>query len=422
VSSPLTPDSPAPLPRLRVRVRRVAGPPVVAIRLWAAGGARLEASPGQALVTGRLLEEGTRHRDWRRLAEDLEERGMNLASFGAFEGHGLSLDALAGDWDRALEWAAEVFLEASFPEERCSWITRQAAAELESLADEPEVRTSWAFLEQLYAPHPRQRPLQGDAASLARVRAEDCARFHADSLSRGVIAVVTGEIEEGAVERRVLSLFSRLQGEASGAHSPLAPVGLAERRREVTLPDCEQAHLYVGHLSVAARHPDFPALELLAVTLGSGAGLQGRIPERIREREGLAYAAHAQTVAGAGLEPGRLVAYVATAPELIPQAEQGVGEEIAQLAAAGVSTEELEEARSYLLGREPFRRESARQLADLAVEALHLQLPWDEPAQRAAALNACTLEQVNEAAARHVRFAELRTTVGMPSPADAPAG
>ena len=30
---------------------------------------------------------------------------------------------------------------------------------------------------------------------------------------------------------------------------------------------------------------------------------------RIREQEGLAYSAHAQTVAGSGEDPGRLVAY-----------------------------------------------------------------------------------------------------------------
>ena len=140
-----------------------------------------------------------------------------------------------------------------------------------------------------------------------------------------------------------------------------------------------QAHLYLGHLTVPRRHPDYEALELAAVMLGSGAGLTGRIPQRIRDREGLAYSAHAQTVAGAGLDPGRLVAYVATSVHTVDQAERGVREEIARLVEDGITDEELADARSYLLGREPFERETARQWADLLVEAEHYHLPLDDP-------------------------------------------
>ena len=55
-----------------IRVRRVEGAPVVAVRLWICAGARREPIPGQALLTGRMLTEGTRTRDWRRIADDPE--------------------------------------------------------------------------------------------------------------------------------------------------------------------------------------------------------------------------------------------------------------------------------------------------------------------------------------------------------------
>jgi zinc protease len=410
------PLSAAP-PRLRMRVRRVSGAPVVAIRLWAAGGARVEAIAGQAVVAGRMLEEGTRQRDWRGLSDLLEAKGMNLACDGGFEGHGLSLEALATDWEQALDWAAEAFLESTFPEDRCAWVARQAAAELESQRDEPEILTAWGFFDQLYAPHPRHRPLQGDAASLARVRAEESAAFHAASLTRGVIAVVTGLIDEDAVAQRLGDRLKDLQGLAVRSPEPPLPDGSAERRRLVALPASEQAHLYVGHLTVPRCHPDFTALEVLAVILGAGAGLNGRIPERIREREALAYSASAHTVAGASLDAGRLVAYVGTDPAFADQAERGVIEEITRLVEQGVGDDEVISARQYLLGREPFRRETARQWADLLLEATHLGTDSDDPERRAAALNACTRENVERAATEHLRPAELRVTLGRPDAA-----
>jgi zinc protease len=394
-------------------VRRVEGAPVVAVRLSLQAGARQEPIPGQALVTGRMLTEGTRRRDWRRIAEEAEGKGMIVQSNGSFESLGLSIDALAEDWELALEWAAELLLESSFPEDRCAWLVRQAAAELESLADQPEVKTAWGFLEQLYAPHPRSRPLHGSRDSLLGLTPADCAEFHYRARAHGILAAVTGVVDEDAVAERLRQLLGGPPADAEPFPEPPAPAGLAPRR--VVGTDAEdQAHLYAGHLTVLRRDPDYAALEVLAVILGSGAGLTGRIPARIREKEGLAYTAYAQTVAGSGLDRGRLVAYVATSPATVEQAERGVAEEIARVVEHGIEETELEEARAYLLGREPFRRETARQWAELLIEAEEYGIPVDDFAHRKAELEALDRAAVEEAARRHIHADELRVTVGMP--------
>lgn len=401
---------------LAVRVRRVEGAPVVAVRVGVRAGARVEPVPGQALLTGRMLSEGTRTRDWLRIADEAEGKGMVLSSYGTFECHGVAVDALARDWELALEWAAELMLAPSFPEDRCAWLAKQAAAELESLADQPEVKTLWAFLDQLYTPHPRSRPLHGDTESLLRLTPEDCAGFHTRALGNGVTACVAGVVDEDAVHGKLASLFSRLPAGEAPLPEPPAPVGTSEPRRvrRVETEAEDQAHLYVGHLTVPRRHPDYTALEVLAVILGSGAGLTGRIPNRIRESEGLAYSAHAQVVSGAGLDPGRLVAYVGTSPATVERARLGVVEEITRLVEGGIEESELEEARAYLLGREPFRRETARQWADILTEAEHYGLPLDDPEQRKAELNGLDRAAVEAAARRHIHPGELRVTVGLP--------
>ncbi|HBL30490.1 MAG TPA: hypothetical protein DD490_26950 [Acidobacteria bacterium] len=399
--------------RLVQKVRRVEGAPVVAIRLWVRGGARAEAVPGQAVVTGRMLTEGTRTRDWKRIADEAESKGMILSSYGTFECHGISVDALAHDWELALDWAAELLLDPAFPEDRCAWVAKQAAAELESLNDQPDVKTAWGFLGQLYTPHPRARPLFGSVESLLGLAPDHCRAFHAAALSEGVKAAVAGVIDEEAVRRRLEALFGLAPGRGAVLPEPPAPAGRAPRATVETDAE-DQAHLYVGHLTVPRNHPDYTALEMVAVTLGSGAGLTGRIPMRIREQEGLAYSANAQTVAGSGEDPGRLVAYVGTSPATVARAEAGVREEIARLVEEGIEPAELEEARAYLLGREPFRRETARQWAELLTEAVQYGLPLDDPALREAELKALDLAEVQAAARRHLRPADLQVTVGLP--------
>lgn len=409
-----------------VRVRRVPGPPVVAIRVWLEGGARGETLPGQALVTGRMLAEGTRRRGWREIAEITEDRGMLLSVYGTFETHGLALDALAADWRQALELAAELVLEPSFPEDRCRWLTRQAAAELDSLADQPEVKTAWAFLDQLYHPHRRALPIQGTAAGLTALTPADCAAFHRPEGRRAVVSVA-GDVDAEAVTARVGELFAGTGAAPRREAPPPAPAGRPQAVRRVELEaagagdddgdgddDGEQAHLYLGHLTIDRRHPDYEALELVAVVLGAGSGLAGRIPNRVREQEGLAYAAAAQALAGAGLDPGRLVVYVGTSPATVERARRAVVEELSRLVEEGIRDEELEEARSYLLGREPFGRETARQWADLLAQAEHYGLPLDDPAWRRQRLESLDRAAVEAAARRHLRPGDLKVTIGMP--------
>jgi zinc protease len=399
-----------------LRVRRVEGAPVVAVRAWVKAGARVEPRPGQAILTGRLLSEGTARRDWRRIAEEADARGAIVSSFANFETHGVSIDALADDWELAIDWAAELLFEPTFPDDRAAWLARQAAAELESEADQPEVKTSWGFFEQLYTPHPRCRPLLGTAESLLALTPGECAAFHRRALSNGVLVAVAGAIDEAAVTARLDAVFG-----SRGAHGapepfqePLPPVGMPEPLRRVTTEAEDQAHLYIGQITIPRRHPDYTALETLSVILGSGAGLTGRIPLRIREQEGLAYSAYAQAVSGSGLDPGRLVAYVGTSPETAEKARLGVIEEITKVVEGGVTDAEVEEARAYLLGREPFRRETARQWVELLEDALQYDLPLDDPAWRNASLEAVDRQAVEEAARRHIDPAKLQVTVGLP--------
>jgi zinc protease len=183
----------------------------------------------------------------------------------------------------------------------------------------------------------------------------------------------------------------------------------------VTVPPGDQAHLFLGHLTVERVDDDLPALELLSIVLGAGSGLAGRIPTRIRERDGLAYTATAAAASGAGLDRGRLVAYLATAPENAERAEVAVVEELRRLRQDGVTDAEIAEGRSYLLGREPFRRETPRQWAELLAEAELYGLPVDRAdwvLERYAGLDRAAVEGALE---RNVDVEELRVTVGMPA-------
>ena len=399
--------------RLALRVRRVPGLPLVSLRVILRAGIVAEGIPGLSLVTGRMLAEGTRRRGWRQLAEDLENRGMYAHAFGTAESLGVSLDAMSWDWRLALDWLAEMVLEPAFDEARVAFTARQVAAELASLLDQPDVRTGRAFLEQLYHPHPLSRPMQGSEESLQTIRAGDCVDLHRRALGWGGCITVAGDVDEDEVLAVLERIFANRPPHLPWPESPKIH-GLPEPRREIRAGEADQSHLYLGHLTVPRRHPDLMALEVAGIVLGSGGDLAGRIPQRVREAEGLAYNAGVGTVSGAGQTPGRFQIYVGTGPRRVERAEKAAREEIERFVEEGLAPGELEEARSFLLGREPFRRETLRQWADaMAISELY-GIPVDQPGWREGRLKALTEDEVMTAVRRWIRPGELQVTVGMP--------
>ncbi|MEM9596538.1 MAG: pitrilysin family protein [Acidobacteriota bacterium] len=395
-----------------VVVRHVPGMPLMSARVWLRGGSRLEPTPGQSMITGRLLAEGTRRRDWSRLAADIEGRGMLLQSFGTADKLVLNLDALAEDWRLAVQWLAELLLEPSFPEPRFAWLCRQTAAELEGLTDQPDYRTLRGFMDRLYGDHPYGRPLQGGADSLGALSVDDCADLHRRVLSWGGSLVIAGDFDADAVRAEVGDRFAGL-----GTAVPpkvAAPEPMEPGRHGLQVGGGEQAHVFAGHLTLPRTHPDLPALQLAGVVLGAGAGMAGRLPERVREREGLAYSVDVSTVAGAGFDCGRLVIYVGTSPRTVPQAELAIREEVERLVEHGIDDDELEEARAYLVGRDPFRRETLRQRADLMAEAGLYGQPVHRPGWLVERWRSLDRRGVEAAVRRWIHPDRLQTVIGWP--------
>ena len=403
--------------RLRLAALRVPATDVVAARAWLRGGARAEPSAGLARLTGRMLVEGTKARNWREIAEQAEARGISIDGSATAEVHGLAVDAIASDAGLALDWLAELLLSPSFSGDRFGLLRDQTLGDLLSLADRPDVVTGWAFRDHLYHPHPLAAPGQGTPESLAGLSPRDCRRFHEQSLARGGVVAVAGAIDEQEALRRLEGLFGTVGDPGTApavACGPPPPCGRAERRVEVGTASREQAHVYAGHLTVNRTHADLPELRALGILLGSD-GLAGLIPNRVREQEGLAYATHVDPLAGAGTDPGALSVYLGTHPDRVERSLELVRDSLQHVLERPPEAAVLEECRTGMFGREPFATETAGQWAGLLVDALLFDLPGYRRSFRLERIERLTPRGVFEAARRHIHPDRMRVTVGLPA-------
>lgn len=129
---------------------------------------------------------------------------------------------------------------------------------------------------------------------------------------------------------------------------------------ENTKPDLNQAHIIKGWLLPTYGEVDYPAIVLLNIILGS-CGLSSRLFLELRDKKGLAYVVRSsyETFKYAG----NFMIYIATAPTNIETCLKGFDEEIQKIKTYPVTDEELENAKTNIVGKYEFLEETNIQQA-----------------------------------------------------------
>jgi zinc protease len=167
-------------------------------------------------------------------------------------------------------------------------------------------------------------------------------------------------------------------------------------------PDKANATL-MGRLPMRVndRSEDFAAL--LVVDRILGASPESRIPDRVREREGLSYAVQTGLKASSFEENSQLYVYAIFAPENLPRVRKGIDEEIARALKDGFTEAEVAAARNALLQARRIARAQDGVLASSLLSQSFLDRTWDYSAKIDAALEAVSVATANAALRKHVR-------------------
>ncbi|MBI4576150.1 MAG: insulinase family protein [Planctomycetes bacterium] len=389
---------------------------LVSVHGWAPGGV-LHDPPGRAgmaCLLGRMFLEGTERRDELALAEVIEGVGGALNS-GV---EGVSCRAPAAEVSLALELVLEVLRRSALTEEALGRARAEVLAQLAADEDDPALVGRRRLDALIFGEHPYGRPAAGTPESVRSSTREEVLDFHARRFGpEATVLVVAGAVDPSEVVARAGEFAARLVGprRPHGTGTPSAAPRSAPpppSPREVrVVRETEQCHLYLGHLGVARRDPDYDALLVMDHVLGSGPGFTDRISAVLREREGLAYACGGGICAGADLDPGAFVAYVGTSPALEGRALDLLRGEIARFVEEGPTGSEVEAARGYLVGSSAFELETADDAASYLVACVRLGLDFDHALRYRARIEAVDLEAVRRVARDHIHPDRLTTVV-----------
>ena len=325
----------------------------------------------------------------------------------------------ADRWELALEIEADRMTDARFD-------PREVEAERQVVGEERarDVESPLARLDQnhqalSYLRHPYRNPVLGWPQDLASITVEDLEAFYRRHYRPdGAVLVFAGDVDPDRVIARVEERFGAIppglpRPRVEGDEPP--QVG----RRDFTLnePDALPRAILGWH-TVPDRHPDAPALDVLADVLS--AGRRSRLWRALVEDERLAGWVEASH--GAGRQGGQFLVQIEAADDRIDpdEVEDAVLHLVDDLIERGPTAEEMARVRNRFEAGWRWDQEDLLALACGVGEAA-LWGDWrDWQAEHAAAL-AVDADAVRRVAAKYL--ADSRLTVGwLLRSEEAPAG
>src|SRR5207244_3221603 len=143
----------------------------------------------------------------------------------------------------------------------------------------------------------------------------------------------------------------------------LPPVTPSTGRTRLVIPmmNKAQADIAYGFTTIARRDPSYYAFWLMNNVFGQYA-IGGRLGDRIRERQGMAY--YVSSSLDANVAEGPLSIRAGVGPGNVDRAIASIDEEIVSLVRDGITQKELDDSRRYLIGSIPRALETNAAIAN----------------------------------------------------------
>jgi len=329
---------------------------------------------GAANLAASMLLRGTATRSYRAIMGQVNDLGATIEAEAQKDAIVVAGDVMPRYLDRWAAIVADVLAHPSFPAAAFRQERALVLEDIRNLQDDDDELARHFFARFLYRGHPLGRPTIGFAASVARLRRQDCVDFYRRFVRKGnVIVVVAGDLSrEGAVGLARTLAAGVPDGPRDAMRLPPPPApskGL--RVLIVDKPDRTQTQVMLGHSSIAWSDPDlFP---LLVGNTAMGGTFTSRLVREIREVRGWSYGVSSSITAGRDF--GTLVvAFFPGVKDTIPAIRLAL-DLLGDAAANGLPEEEVAFARDHLANQFPFRVETARKRADEVLADLLYERP-----------------------------------------------
>lgn len=247
-------------------------------------------------------------------------------------------------------------------------------------------------------------PASGTIESISKIELKNIEQFLKNSLTLNNLTIVAGgDISFIELENALKPLLKELK---VGEKEDIQKIEFVSKKEEKeVLKQTEQAYIYFGsNFNAKAKDEENYKAKVASFILG-GSGFGSRLMEEIRVKRGLAYSAYANI--GINRLYSSFSGYLQTKNESASQAINIVKSLVDDFVKSGVTQEELDAAKNFLLGSEPLRTETLAQRLNRAFMLDFKGLSLDYPKLELEKIQNLSLEDLNNYIKTHTELNNL---------------
>lgn len=355
---------------------------------------------GLSGFTADALMHGTAQRTFEQIYEALETAGAKAYVSGGVHTTSFAAKSLSEDLPLILGILSDALRYPTFPPKEIERLRGEILTDFEERAHDTRQMANLIFDELVYPQaHPYARSVDGYPETITPLEREDLVRFYENGYGpHGMLVVIVGAVDTDNAIQQV----ERAIGDWAGASYERIPLPEVKRitdvrRQAIVIPGKTQSNLVLGYPGPARTDPDYLDAVVCNAILGVF-GLMGRLGEKVRDEQGLAYYATSRVDGGPGPAPWSVFAGVN--PANVEQAIESIRDEIRRICEEPVGEDELRDTQSYITGSLPLHLETNAGVAQIILSMERYDLGLDYLQRHRALIEAITPERVQAVAQR----------------------
>ena len=350
--------------------------PMVSVVTITPGGVRSETTNDNGIsgLIANLIQKGTKKRNYKKIADDITMMGGYVESFVGKNSFGFKMDVIGKNLKKALELYFDLLLNSIFPEDYLKNEKKRALEELSTLKDNFEAYGYYEFLKGLYGNHPYGLNSIGSESSIKGITRKKVLKRYKRMLDpKNLVISVVGSFEEKGILRIIKGKLEKLRRFEENDFKSIEPFKLEKSTEIRKKIKSNNAYIHFGFRGTKISDNDKYPLEIINSALSNFG--DGRLYAHLRENLALAYSVF--SIIFHGIDDGYLIMYLNTDPKNLDLAVTELKNVLKDLRENGLSDEELERVKNYLVGSYDIElQKNSNQALTLALNELY-SLPLD---------------------------------------------
>ena len=250
-----------------------------------------------ASILADMLKSGTTTKSKKQIADELDKIKTNISFNGTAGGLMISISTDKQNLPAALALLDDMLKHPKFDQSEFDKIIIDTKANYESNKSDPQSVAS-EKLGKMLSKYPKGHPYYASSTDesledLAKVKLDDLKKYYADFYgANNSVSSFVGELDKKQITEFLQNSFGKWNSKESFKEVEPMYFETKETTETINTPDKTNAMMLAGiNLNISRKSTDYPAVFMANDLLGGGAFLSSRIPQRLRENEGMSYGA-----------------------------------------------------------------------------------------------------------------------------------